>query len=76
MGLSCGLEIRNSEDHSCLEIEEEERVFLSEMVVTEELGEAKATRLVYGDHLIKEFSEEDLRMLRQMDAVPARVVYW
>ena len=25
---------------------------------------------------IKEFSEEDLRMLRQMDSVPARVVYW
>ena len=25
---------------------------------------------------IKEFSEEDLRMLQQMDAVPARVVYW
>ena len=41
-----------------LTIEGKERVFLSEMVVTEEQGGGKETRMVYGQHLIKPLSED------------------
>ena len=41
------------------------------------LVEVYITRLAIQFYkFIKEFTEEDLRMLRQTDAVPARVVYW
>ncbi len=41
-----------------LMVEGGERVFLSEMVVVEEQGGEKETRMVYGEHLIKQFPEE------------------
>ena len=44
-------------DH-VLMIEKQDRVFLSEMVVTEEQEGAKVTRMVYREHLIKEFPDE------------------
>ena len=41
------------------------------------LVEVYITRLAIQFYkFIKEFTEEDLRMLRQTDAVPARVLYW
>lgn len=41
-----------------LEVAGKEKVFLSEMVVSEELGTAKATRLVYGHHEIADFPDD------------------
>jgi len=41
-----------------LKVGEREQVFLSEMVVTEEMGTAKETKLVYAEHVIDEFPDE------------------
>jgi outer membrane lipoprotein-sorting protein len=41
-----------------LEVEGQARTFLSEMVVVEELGTAKATTLVYREHALSDFPDE------------------